>query len=222
MSPHAGWMRMWLVTVGASTAKEPSPQKAVAPALEANPKRSSSRPGFDESLPRGHGWARTPGGQMVPPRDGSPHGPAPQPTFQEDGRMCSTQRELSIGKLIARPGRGGWAVALPPTNDRGPGAWHPPFANPLHLGRGADRRPTGVRQGERPVSAGVRARRGVTQGKMLASGSRPRSISAKAPLAVPVPRRPGSGKFRTTESVGRAKEPCTIAPPTDTSSGLTP
>jgi hypothetical protein len=79
-----------LVACDTSTAEEPAVPDVVAPAVEAKPTRRSSRPGFDESLPPGHGWTRSPRGPLVPPRDGSPHGPAPEPTLQDDGMMCST------------------------------------------------------------------------------------------------------------------------------------
>jgi hypothetical protein len=54
------------------------------------PAAEHHRAGYDPSLPPGHGWSRSPRGPLVPPYDGSPHGPAPEPTLQPDGMLCST------------------------------------------------------------------------------------------------------------------------------------
>jgi hypothetical protein len=65
--------------------------EAVTPAPEADVVAGGSRrAGYDETLPPGQGWTRSARGPLVPPRDGSPHGPAPEPTLQADAMMCST------------------------------------------------------------------------------------------------------------------------------------
>ncbi len=93
-----GWMVLVLGACGVVPGSEAVPQAppvaetpTPAPATaEKAVSSGSKRAGYDESLPPGHGWTRSARGPLVPPRDGSPHGPAPEPTLQPDGKMCST------------------------------------------------------------------------------------------------------------------------------------